>query len=80
MSLGRGVGFSFRNCSPSAAKVSVGTQSCHGRRMPAPRSSCNPQVASDCWATMSYATSTGALNDTTTWAAEMLGNPARLIL
>ncbi|HMC09496.1 MAG TPA: hypothetical protein VKL22_09285 [Actinomycetota bacterium] len=41
---------------------------------------CNPQVASDCWATMSYTTTTGALNDTTTWTAEILGNPARLIL
>jgi hypothetical protein len=49
--------------------------------MAIPRSyTCNASVATDCWATMTYSTTSGALLDTTTWSAEILGNPVRLIL
>jgi hypothetical protein len=43
--------------------------------------SCNASDASDCWTKMSYGpTGSGAsLNDTTTWSAQILGNPVRLV-
>ena len=48
--------------------------------MPIPKTyTCNVAVPTDCWATMIYSTTSGALLDTTTWSAEILGNPVRLI-
>lgn len=42
--------------------------------------SCNASQASDCWFTMKYQVNAGgALNDTTTWGARLLGNPVRLV-
>ena len=42
--------------------------------------SCTTSTATDCWTTMTYALSgAGALNDTTTWSAEVLGTPVRLV-
>jgi Flp pilus assembly protein TadG len=49
--------------------------------IPIPNSySCSIATATDCWTTMTYALGgSGALNDTTTWSAQILGNPVRLV-
>ena len=43
---------------------------------------CVAQAATDCWTTMTYqlpGAVGAALNDTTTWTAQILGNPVRLV-
>ena len=40
--------------------------------------SCNPSIATECWITV-QANFPGAVNDTTTWSAAILGNPIRLV-
>jgi hypothetical protein len=40
---------------------------------------CDPSDASACWVRMNYGTGGGALNDTTTWSAAILGDPVRLV-
>ena len=47
--------------------------------IPVPSSySCNPSIATECWITV-QANFPGAVNDTTTWSAAILGNPIRLV-
>ena len=40
--------------------------------------SCNPSIATECWITV-QANFPGAVNDTATWSAAILGNPIRLV-
>ena len=40
--------------------------------------SCNRSIATECWITV-QANFPGAVNDTTTWSAAILGNPIRLV-
>lgn len=41
---------------------------------------CSVGTYTDCWTTMTYSlASAGALNDTTTWSAQILGNPVRIV-
>jgi Flp pilus assembly protein TadG len=41
---------------------------------------CTISAATDCWTKMTYQLAgSGALNDTTTWSAQILGNPVRLV-
>jgi len=49
--------------------------------IPIPSSyTCNQSDPTDCWITMNYHPNNGgALNDTTTWSAQILGNPVRLV-
>ena len=49
--------------------------------IPIPNSyACTISTATDCWTTMTYALGgAGALLDTTTWSAQILGNPVRLV-
>jgi len=39
---------------------------------------CNPAVGTECWISV-LANFNGPVNDTTTWAAAILGNPIRLV-